>query len=170
MEFMAINCVLQGGLRKSFIAALLVTGSVKRAEAAVFESISRLHPDDASGKALLWGAVEASIPSGGEVMESQPDELDGALSILPFELQCVLYLAADLRYCFVCRVLVDLPREVCATLLHLEPCELDERTCTAVQRLANIAGNKAVGRKNAQKEQPAACNWYAVLSKSEPWQ
>jgi hypothetical protein len=69
---MTINFVRDDELRKSFITALLVIGSVKHAEAAVLESIAWLHSDDACGKAPLCGAVKASIPAGRGVMESQP--------------------------------------------------------------------------------------------------
>jgi hypothetical protein len=169
MEFMTAKSVLHDALQESFITALLITGSVNRAEAAVLESISWLHPDDASGEALLWRAVEASLPSRGEAMEPRQEELEAALSILPSELQCVLYLAADLRYCFVCRVLVDLPREVCASLLHLQLRQLDERTCTALRRLVDIADNKAVARRSVHKEYSGATG-LGVLSEPGQWQ
>jgi hypothetical protein len=139
MEFVMAEYVSQGALCKSFVTALLITGSVKHAEAAVLESISKLKPNDGSDEALLWMAVEVSVASRGEVLELSQEELEHTLSILPFELLCVLHLAADLRYCFVCRILLGLPREACASLLRLELQQLDERTCAAMLSLVTLS-------------------------------
>jgi hypothetical protein len=68
--------------------------------------------------------------------------MDRVSSFLPLELRWVLRLVPNLRHCFVCRVLAGLPREVCASLLHLEVRQLDESTCTAVRKLATIAANE----------------------------
>jgi hypothetical protein len=67
-------------------------------------------------------------------------ELNHALSILPFELRCVLALPQDIRHCFVMRILLGLPREVCAWLLHIDIPQVNHRTQAAVLELADLHG------------------------------
>lgn len=119
---------------RSFTTALLLTASVELAEAALLESIQTSDPRDARAGSLLRGAVEASIRiSAGE---QRTDELMEATSILPAELQQVLYMSRELRQCLVLRVFLNLSHEVCARLLKTETGEIDERTCEALRELS----------------------------------
>jgi hypothetical protein len=129
---------------KAFITALLLTGSLERAETAVLEGVRFSDLEETAGKSLLQGAVEASIPSHSEIPEQRTEELDKASSILPFELQRVLRLSTDLRHCFVLRVLLGLPREVCARMLRLDIRQIAERTSAAMQELAILQASLAV--------------------------
>jgi hypothetical protein len=165
-----VEDALHDALGKSFITALLMTGSIERAEAAVHESIAFLTADDASGEALVRGAIEAALPPRGRGPGPRPEELERALAILPFELQGVFQLEADLRYCFVCRVLADLPREICALLLHLDLRTIDKRTCTAVQRLVSITGREAARPESAQEGNSTLIERFAPVWKSLPLQ
>jgi hypothetical protein len=140
----------EDALGKSFITALLITGSVEQAEAAVLKSISFLGPYDASGEKLLRGALKAALQAPGMKTPPTPRELERAFSLLPFELQCVLHLTADLRYCFICRVLADLPRRTCAALLRLELPEVDKRTYAAVRLLVSIKQRQGPQKKYAR--------------------
>src|SRR5579862_4512223 len=126
-------------LENAFIAGLLLTGSVERAEAAILESVRISCPDDLFSEALFRRTVHYLIePQKNESTAEQQKDLDRAASILPFELRCVLSLPRDLRYCYVLRVLVGLPREVCAWLLHLNTSQVEERTRAAMLELPLI--------------------------------
>jgi hypothetical protein len=125
-------------LENAFVAGLLLTGSVERAEAAILESVRMSCPDDLFGEALFRRAVHYSIDQQVEVSSKKQKELAGAASVLPFELRCVLSLSQNLRYCYVLRVLVGLPREVCAWLLHLDTSQVDLHTCAAMLELPLI--------------------------------
>ena len=133
-------------LENAFIAGLLLTGSVERAETAILESVRISCPDDLFSEALFRRTVHYSIEPQNEVQAEQQKELDRAASILPFELRCVLNLPRNLRYCYVLRILVGLSREVCAWLLHLEPSQVDQRTCAAMLELPPI--QQRIGRSS----------------------
>ncbi len=125
-------------LENAFIAGLLLTGSVERAEAAVLESVRMSCPDDLFSEALFRRTVHCSIEPQNEFPAERQKELDRAASILPFELRCVLNLSRNLRYCYVLRILLGLPREVCAWLLHLDTSQVEQRTCAAILELPLI--------------------------------
>lgn len=133
--------VFNNALCKSFIAALLATGNVDKAELAVLEGISESNASSNNGDTLFAGTLKAAIAQPGEVWDGS-EEIDRASSILPFELRRVLRLVPNLRHCFVCRVLAGFSREVCASLLHLEVRQLDESTSAAVRKLASIASRE----------------------------
>jgi len=122
--------------RKAFLTALLLTGSMERAETAILEGARLLDPDEASGEALWREAVMASLEPPNETPGRLEDQ-EHLATILPWELRRVLRLSPDLRHCFVLRLLAGWPREVCARLLHLEIRQVDERTRTAVLNLAH---------------------------------
>ena len=124
-------------VENAFIAGLLLTGSVERAETAILESVRMSCPDDIFGESLFRRVVHYSIDQQVNGT-NKPGELDRASSILPFELRCVLSLSQQLRYCYVLRILIGLPREVCAWLLHLEMSQIDQHTCTAILKLPHI--------------------------------
>jgi hypothetical protein len=133
-------------LENAFIAGLLLTGSVERAETAILESVRISCPDDLFSEALFRRTVHYSIEPQNEFQAEQQKELDHAASILPFELRCVLNLPRNLRYCYVLRILVGLSREVCAWLLHLDTALVDQRTCAAMLELPLI--QQRVGRSS----------------------
>lgn len=133
---------------KAFLTALLLTGSVERAEAAICEGNQQISPDSTFGDALFREAVNAALKPQSETSKQPPEELERASSILPFELRRVLHLPPALRHCFVLRFLVGLPREACARLLHLEIRQVDERARTAMLELPTIQRNGEVLRTN----------------------
>lgn len=116
-----------------FTAALLLTGSRRRAEAAMTESLRSLAgstvPCKVLGAALFCRVVTASL-EGLQHVEAEPG--------LPKELQRVMLLAPRPRHCFVLRFLLELPREVCAWLLHLSAEQVDEYSGVAAQALAVV--------------------------------
>jgi hypothetical protein len=125
-------------LENAFIAGLLLTGSVDRAETAILESVRMSCPDDLFSEALFRRTVHYSIDQHIELKNKKQSELDRARSILPFELRCVLNLSQQLRYCYVLRILIGLPREVCAWLLHMDTSQVDLHTCAAMLELPLI--------------------------------
>jgi DNA-directed RNA polymerase specialized sigma24 family protein len=133
---------------QAFLTALLLTGSVERAEAAIWESNQQKSLDNTFGEALFREVVNAAIKPQSETSKQPPEELERASSMLPFELRRVLHLLPALRHCFVLRFLVGLPREACARLLHLEIRQVDERARTAMLELPTIQRNREVLRTN----------------------
>jgi hypothetical protein len=132
-------------LSRAFVTALLLTGSVERAETAVSENVTLFDCEDPSAEALLQGVAESSIPPRGLTSQPRPAELARASSVLPFELQRVLRLAPDLRNCFVLRVLSGLSREVCSRVLQLEIHQIDADTCSAILALPFVQESRAAG-------------------------
>jgi len=133
---------LHNAVDRAFITALLLTASAERAEAAVLKR-ARANPDAAPGDELLRGVVAAALETQPETPEPTPEQVERASSILPSELRRVLHLPTNLRHCFVLRMLMGLPREVCARLLRLDAGQIDERTCTAMLELPGIQKNKS---------------------------
>jgi hypothetical protein len=126
-------------LENAFIVGLLLTGSIERTETAVLESVRFSCPDDLFGETLFRRVLYGSLEMGAETSgSSRWNELNRAMSILPFELRCVLALPQDLRHCFVMRILVGLPREVCAWLLHIDIPEINQRTQSAMLELSGM--------------------------------
>ena len=102
-------------LDEAFWLAVLLTGTVDNAEAAVLDGIANLQPEDISGTRLLIEVVKSAIRQHDDL----PDQRDRTLLILPVELRRVALLPANLRHCFVLRVLLGMNRETCSELLHL---------------------------------------------------
>ena len=127
---------------KAFLTALLLTGSAQRAEAAILEGNISVDLDQMSSEeALIQRAVDAAIEPHSELAEEPREPLERASAALPFELRRVLDLPPALRHCFVLRFLVGLPREVCARLLRLEICHVDERALAAMLELPTSQKN-----------------------------
>jgi hypothetical protein len=125
-------------LENAFIAGLLLTGSVERAETAVLESVRMSCCDDLFSEALFRRTILYSLEPHSDSSIDQQREIDRAGPILPFELRCVLNLPRHLRYCYVLRILVGLSREVCSWLLHLDTSQIDQRTSAAILELPFI--------------------------------
>jgi hypothetical protein len=125
-------------LENAFIVGLLLTGSMERTEIAVMESVRWSCPDDLFGEKLFRRVIHCSIETEAEFSSKRWSELNRALSILPYELRCVLALPEGLRHCFVLRILVGLPREVCSWLLHIDIPQINQRTHAAMFELADI--------------------------------
>lgn len=130
---------IQEILGKTFLTALLLTGTVERAEAAVLQSIKVLDADDISAEPLLQATVRCSIGLQSGIGGQEIDGLEHGSRILPSELKCVLHLPFQLRHCFVLRILAGFPREACASVLQLKPSQIDECTCSAILRLAELS-------------------------------
>ena len=122
---------------RAFITAFLLLGDAEEAEAAVLKSIGSMNAADASGEELVQEAVIAAIESD-RLTQRDPNDPELASKMLPLELQRALELPHSLRQCFVLRVLMGLPREVCARLLSLEGRQVDRVASSAMSELAAI--------------------------------
>lgn len=126
---------IDAALTRSYLTALLLTGDVVGAEAAVMEGIQSVDLNQELSDTLLWATVESALrqPPVPGWETSRPSE--GAL---PFELQRVLRLPWQLRRCYVLRVLVGLPRRRCAALLDLDLRAADNSLWDALRTLAAV--------------------------------
>ena len=119
---------------KAFVAALLLTASAEKAEAAVLEGIKLLELDETC-ETLVNETVKAAIEMRTDI-ESGTAELEQLSSLLPSELHPVIHLSPRFRQCFVLRILVRWPLEICARLLRLETGQIEAHTQIAILRLA----------------------------------
>jgi hypothetical protein len=116
---------------KHFLTAVLLTGNVQRAEAAVLESIGSMDLDQTAASAIR--------------ADQFPGRSHRVAPLLPAELKRVLQLAPDLRRYFVLRMLIGMPRERCAALLKVDSVQVDQGTRMAMTELARIAESNYVG-------------------------
>jgi hypothetical protein len=124
-------------LRKAFWIALLLTGSVTQAEAAVSDAIGVMDLDDGLSEPLLGITVAIAVNCRPQIGHPRV-EVELRSSILPWELNAVVYLSPPLRHCFVLRVLLGYSRELSSAILGLQASQVDERTRLAVVRLRLI--------------------------------
>jgi hypothetical protein len=118
-------------LPKAFLTALLLTGGIEAAEAAVLEAIATLELDYDSGDCLLLETVKSAIKRRADA----PDPSEQAFSILPIELRRVLLLAPGSRHCFVLRVLLGMTPEISSGILNRSVHEVEEALLTGLQNL-----------------------------------
>jgi DNA-directed RNA polymerase specialized sigma24 family protein len=123
-------------LEEMFIAALLLTGSAEVAEEAVLEGIESWDNGEAFGASVFHATLRAAIRIA--LQKGSPREREISSVRLPDELSRVLLLPTDLRYCFVMRFLIGLPRAECSQLLQLDVARLDERCASAALALASV--------------------------------
>jgi hypothetical protein len=126
--------VMPEALKRSFVAALLLTGSAGLAETAVMEGIAWMDPNRVSDESLFQATLAASMLTNSQ--EEGAEERERASSMLPVALARVLRLSTELRRCFVLRILAGLPREVCSRLLRIESYRIDALACAAAGILA----------------------------------
>jgi DNA-directed RNA polymerase specialized sigma24 family protein len=100
------------------------------------QGIRSLDIDEAPPEEILQATVAAAIDSRYRYLGEPPEEVDQAASLLPRELQNVLYLPRRLRHCFVLRLLMAMSRECCARLLGLDVNEVDRNVSLAAEELA----------------------------------
>jgi hypothetical protein len=122
-------------LATPFLTAFLLTGSAKRAEAAMLEGIRAWDGEVDPDEELLRNTVRAAL-GRRQTSRLQPAEETAQAPQLPVELQRVARLPLDLRQCYVLRLLVGWSREACARLLFLDTDAVDRDTGLAAQALA----------------------------------
>jgi hypothetical protein len=138
----------------AFTAAILLTGSVHAAEAALLCVIRSAGAGELSGAELQNKVAVWAIGSRGSEPRRSPEELARVSRLLPAELRNVLLLPRNLRYCFVLRLLMTLPREMCARLLNRESAAIERDTCLAARAVARIAQRgKCVPRQRVHRSE-----------------
>jgi DNA-directed RNA polymerase specialized sigma24 family protein len=128
---MIIQSEMCQALPQAICTVLLLTGGTKRAEAAVLNGIAELALGQLSAGHLIRESAKAAVQRRAD-LEDQSDPL---LSMLPLELRRLFLLVPRNRECFVLRVLVGLTSEVCAEMLHVPICEVDDALYMALQEL-----------------------------------
>jgi hypothetical protein len=120
-----------------FFLALLITGDVAAAEAALVASLDLPDAEMPAGHAvgldeIKWAVVKSSValtrPARDRRSESSPP--------LPPELQPLLRLDPDLRCCFVLHTLARYSHRDCAVLLNVEAEAVKTLVQTALMALA----------------------------------
>jgi DNA-directed RNA polymerase specialized sigma24 family protein len=112
----------------AFRTALLLAGAAKTAELAVLDGIDAC--ENISHRSLLIETVRSTIRRRTE----SPDVSDG-MNLLPPELRRLFGLQPMFRDCFVLRILVQLPPEVCADLLDISIAEYEDALYGALNQL-----------------------------------
>lgn len=113
--------VYQRNISRLFFTALLITGTVESAEAAIEDSVDQIAPSlRVASIAVAVAAVTRAVPFDPQ-----------ARLILPEELRAVADLPTDLRLCFVLRNLLGLTASEAAQLIAMRPCEIDWRASSA---------------------------------------
>jgi hypothetical protein len=130
--------MLSKHLGEVFTSAVLITGNIKAAEAAVVDGLRSCQPG--SGINLLEAAALFALERRPAF--PQEDEIAEVAAFLPIELQRVLRLAPHLRPYFVLRVLAGLPRESCAAVLNTGLDQVDQGTCSALLELAEMTNKE----------------------------
>ena len=125
--------ITSAALAKTFRVAVLLTGGVRQAEAAMLDAMQRMDPEQVSNASLFTDCVRASLATGRQSKASEDTE--DVSSILAPELKRILMLPSYLRYGLVLRVLLGLSDGDCA---RLGVRNASWRARAAVQELARI--------------------------------
>jgi signal transduction histidine kinase len=122
-----------GKIDEAFHTALVLTGTVQAAEAAVLDGISALRPDTSCGDDLLLETAKCSIAR--DLAFPRPIERAAAI---PRELRRLFYLDPIYRYSFALRILLGLTPGSCGAILNLSVREFDAVLQTALQMLVIV--------------------------------
>ena len=120
----------QRNISRLFFTALLITGTVESAEAAIEDSIDRTRREIVPSLRVASMAVAAAAVTRAGAFDPH------ARLLLPEELRAVADLQPDLRICFVLRRLAGLTACEAAELIGMRPSEIDRRASSASIRLA----------------------------------
>ena len=126
------SCAVQ----MAFRTALLLAGATKTAELAVLDGIDAC--ENTSHRSLLIETVRSTIR-----MRAESPAVFDAINLLPPELRRLLFLQSIFRDCFVLRILVQLPHEVCAELLTISISEYEDALFGALNQLPLLSSLKA---------------------------
>jgi hypothetical protein len=120
-----------GCLSRAYLTAYLLAASSERAENAVMRALDSWDPKHTGAAALLNRAVSFVVQeSGPRPAAEEPSRLN-----MPPALRRVLRLPRAQRRCYVLRILLGWPAQVCSRLLGVDVEEVDECTCAALRAL-----------------------------------
>jgi hypothetical protein len=128
---MIIQSEVLQALPQAICTALLLTGGAKPAEAAVLDGIAELALGHLSGTNLIRESAKAAVQRRADL----EDHSEPLFVVLPLELRRLFLLVPKNRECFVLRVLIGLTPEVCAEMLRVPICEVDDALYTALREL-----------------------------------
>jgi DNA-directed RNA polymerase specialized sigma24 family protein len=137
MNSMINNNGIDQGIARAFLGAFLLTADEVVAETAVKKCLDRLNSAEMTAEDLTPTTlgIARRLQNESELTRELPAWVSHRL---PSELQNVLRLPADIRYCFVLRFLHGLCPDVCATILQLPVSQLESRTDEALCELAKM--------------------------------
>ena len=121
-------------VRDSFLAALMLTGTIEAAEQSVSRAIATLGCGIAVDELLVATAKCAIQLRDGCLRRVEIP------STLPPVLRRLFLLSSVGRKCFVLRILMGLTLEVTSGILNLPKDEVDEALCCALSELPGLAG------------------------------
>ena len=127
---------MPSALDMAFRTALLLTGDTRTAEAAVMDGIRAC--EDLSSGGLRIEAARSAVRRQTKSSDG-PSEVD----CLPPELRRLFMLQPLLRQCFVLRILMRLPPEVCAEVLDISVAEFEGAIYGALTQLPLLSSPKA---------------------------
>ncbi len=122
-----VPCVV----RQCYLTALMLSGSRRRAERALFEAIELLEPQQIGGDALLTITIQTVLAMG----EHGEAQLRGEL---PEELAAVAELPQLEKRCYVLRILASWSARACAETLGMSERRVDEMASQAATCLAGL--------------------------------
>ncbi|MGC4051768.1 MAG: hypothetical protein QM757_20680 [Paludibaculum sp.] len=125
--------VTADSLNEIYTVALLLTGSRRRAEASVAESLRQLSDSDVRCESLQETLFQRTVTAALDGPQHSEAEAG-----LPPEMQRVMALPARLRHSFVLRFLKSMPLEQCARLLRLRPEQVVENAGIAARTMAGV--------------------------------
>ncbi len=126
--------ISSSALAKTFRAAVLLTGGIRQAEAALLDVIQQVDPRGVSDQTFFTDCLRASVAPGRQSQATVEDAEDTSAILAP-ELKRILQLESHLRHGLVLRVLLGLSEEDCASL---DIRDASRRACAASRELARI--------------------------------
>jgi hypothetical protein len=133
-------------LNTLFRIALLITGSVELAEWALVQAIdglSECEPNRAlRGEAIAFTVARSSVGALGLARAAFGPASESALSLLHEDLRTILRLPADLRCCFVLRVLARYTNEQVGRLMNISTDDVQVLAEQAMVTLAELASER----------------------------
>ena len=120
----------ESGVRRAFVAALILTENAVAAEAAVMDAI-------ATSGCEIYELLVATAKCAIQIRHHCSPRPKIFFS-LPPELQGLLLLPLIARRCFVSRVLIEFTRETTSGILDLRRDEVDDALCQALSDLSPI--------------------------------
>jgi hypothetical protein len=132
---------LRKDVEKAYLGVFLLTGNLELAEIAVTTCIDVIEVEDLTEPLLLSAARLALQLQRNGWKQTANTQL--AMGALPIELDCVLQLPANLRQCFVLRVLSGAALPVCADILQIESKRIGTSAGVAALELARAVAAKS---------------------------
>ena len=153
-ELKIFESLLQSTISQAFTALTLFTRSSGRAEEALLQAIQTLDPIEVDSRTFVLRAIEQAVTMPEDKVLVLGEQEEMSLDFPP-ELQIVFGMPANLRHCFVLRVLLRVSADRCAAILGRQIDEVNESTSAAILFLAGLQQH----RIRANREEA----WRAIM-------